>query len=113
MRSHVLDSIAQALDDGRDADDLLRSTVSALVEEPGVAWAAIDFLEDGELLRGPSAGDEDETHRRRLPISYRGEPVGELLVDGDADPVLLERVAALVAVHVLIGWDTGGEDWVP
>ena len=43
------------------------------------------------------------------------ERIAELGV-GDApeeDRIFLERVADLVAVHCLVGWDTGGESWDP
>jgi hypothetical protein len=44
-----------------------------------------------------------------VPVAFRGEPVGELAVDGDADPAFLERVATLVSAYVLLGWDAGEE----
>ena len=53
-----------------------------------------------------------------VPISREGRVVGEIDIDsdqpaayGDADRELLERVAAVIAEHCLVGWDTGGVDW--
>ena len=53
-----------------------------------------------------------------VPIVYDRLVVAEIDIDsdapaafGDADRELLERVAALIAEHCLVGWDTGGVDW--
>ena len=53
-----------------------------------------------------------------VPILYDRLVVAEIDVDsdrpaafGDADREFLERVAALVSEHCLVGWDTGGVDW--
>jgi hypothetical protein len=46
-------------------------------------------------------------------VRFQGSQVGELWVDGEAEPVFLERYALLVSAHVLIGWDTRGETWDP
>jgi hypothetical protein len=113
LSSRALDALDRVLRERKEADDILRSTVEVLTKEPGVTWAGIAFLEDGEPTLGPSAGDPDELQRTRVPISYRGAPVGELWVDGDVDLQLLERVAFLVSEYVLIGWDTRGEAWEP
>ncbi len=55
-----------------------------------------------------------------VPISFEGRVVGEIDIDsdeaaafGEADRAFLERVAALIAPHCLVGWDTGGERWAP
>lgn len=111
--SELLDELAEALRSEDDADDALRKAVLALAEAPGAVWAGIAFLEEGELVLGPTAGSPDELRRNRVPITYAGEPVGELRVDGDVEPALLERAAEIVSPYVLIGWDTGGETWVP
>jgi hypothetical protein len=112
-RRGVVDAVDRVLNRGGDADDVLRAVVSILVERGGHAWAGISFVEEGALVPGPEAGEPDETRRRAVPVVYRGERVGELAVDGDANPELLERVATLVSAHVLLGWDTGGERWTP
>lgn len=53
-----------------------------------------------------------------VPIAYEGRVVGEIDIDsdepaafGEADRVLLERVALLISPHCLVGWDTGGVPW--
>jgi hypothetical protein len=83
------------------------------VARPGVVWAGIAFVEDGELTLGPSAGVPDETNRHLAPVLYKGELVGELQVVGELDRVFLEGVADRISEHVLLGWDTGGEAWDP
>jgi len=109
----VLGALAALAEQGGDADDVLRSAVDLLVAEPHVSWAGIRFVEEGDLVPGPSAGTPDETRRRRAPIAYRDAPVGELAIDGEVDDAFLGRVADLLSEHVLLGWDTGGEEWVP
>ncbi len=113
MSTRALAEIDRIVGLGGDADDVLRAVVAELVREPGVEWAGILFLEDGELELGPQAGEPDESRRVRVPVAYQGVQVGEVAADGDAGTELLERVAALVSAHVLLGWDTGGEAWEP
>jgi hypothetical protein len=95
-----------------DADDLLRQAVASLVAEGG-AWAGIFFVEDGELVLGPSAGEPDEARRRTVPVTWKGDRVAELAADGDVPAERLEQVAADIADLCLVGWDTGGEAWEP
>ena len=59
-------------------------------------------------MLGPSAGVENPSRRKRATISFKGEAVGELRVDGDADEAFLARIAGLLSAHVLLGWDTAG-----
>jgi hypothetical protein len=113
MSEVALQRIASLLESTDEADDALRGVVEVLVAEPEVDWAAVAFLEEGTLTVGPVAGSEDSARRARTPITFAGDVVGELLVDGAADPVLLSTVAELIAPQVLIGWDTGGEPWEP
>jgi hypothetical protein len=108
----MIDEIDRILAAGGDADDVLRDVVRALLEH-GCSWAGISFVEDGELVPGPAAGEPDEGRRIAVPVSYRGERVGELAADGAIGEAELERVAALISEHVLLGWDTGGEAWSP
>ena len=108
-----LDSLEGLLGGSEDADDALRQTVARLAVEPGVSWAGVAFSDAGTLTLGPSAGEPDPERRLRSPVLFQGETVGELWVDGELDPAVLERVASLIAAHVLIGWDTGGEAWDP
>ena len=75
------------------------------------------FLEGDELVLGPQCGEPDERNRRRVPIVFRGDPVGDLVADlpdyGDRERALLERAALLISPYCLVGWDTGGEQWAP
>jgi putative methionine-R-sulfoxide reductase with GAF domain len=102
---------------GGEADDLLRAVVTAV--EGRVAdygWVALRFNEEGQLLLGPTAGAEGG-ERLEQAVVYNGERIGQLEVDapgfGEADHAFLARLADLVAVHTLLGWDTGGEAWEP
>ena len=114
MTTRALEALDRILNRSEDADEVLRSTVRVLADEPGVEWAGIAFLEDGNLVLGPQAGEPDERRRIHTPIVFQGAEVGELWVDGDdVDQAFLDRVAFLVSAHVLIGWDTRGEAWTP
>jgi hypothetical protein len=95
-----------------DADDVLRQTVADLVAD-GCAWAGIYFVEDGELVLGPDAGEADEARRVSVPVTWKGERVAELAADGDVHRERLEQIAAEIADVCLVGWDTGGEAWEP
>jgi hypothetical protein len=108
-----LDEIEQIVARGGDADDVLRDVVAALARR--YAWAGVLFVEDGDLVLGPAAGEPDERRRSTTPVTFNGDRIAELAVDGAAeeDRTFLGRVAALVAGHCLVGWDTGGEGWEP
>lgn len=95
-----------------DADDLLRQTVASFVAD-GCAWAGIFFVEDGALVLGPSAGEPDAARRQTAPVTWKGDRIAELAVDGGVERERLERVAAEIADLCLVGWDTGGEAWEP
>lgn len=109
----ALKNIDRVVAEGGDADDVLRAIVATLVTEPEITWAGIRFLEGGELVLGPAAGTPDETHRHATPIAFRDDLVGELVVDGTAAQPLLDRIAMQISAYVLLGWDTGGDAWVP
>jgi hypothetical protein len=113
--SGALEAIDGILNRGGDADDVLRQVVAMLHERAGYAWAGIFFLEDGKLALGPEAGTPDETRRTSVPVTWQGDRIAELAVDGapEEDGMFLERVALLVSGHCLVGWDTGGETWDP
>lgn len=113
MSTQAIASVVQAIGETNDADEVLRATVTTLAAQSGVEWAGIGFLEAGTLTLGPEAGSPDEARRERVPIAFQGALVGELWVDGTADRGALEQIATLIAPHVLIGWDTGGEAWEP
>lgn len=113
MNEDALGAVDAALAEAPDADDALRAVVRVLAALPGIAWAGIAFVETTGLVLGPSAGTPDEARRTLVPVSYKGETVGELQVDGDADRALLDAVAQRISAHVLLGWDTAGEAWEP
>lgn len=97
---------------GGEADDILREVVRAL-NEGGIAWVGIAFVEQDRLELGPTAGGEPPEEPHRQPVEWRGDRVAELLASPGADPELLGRVAELIAPYCLVGWDTHGEPWRP
>lgn len=111
--SATVAEVDRILAETEEADDALRAVVAALADEPDVAWAGIAFLEEGALTLGPSAGVADPARRTTMTVAFNGDPVGEIWVDGEADPGLLAHVATAVSTHVLVGWDTGGAGWDP
>ena len=113
MTSTFLEELDGVLGGARDADDALRAVVALLARQPEIAWAGILFREEGGLVLGPEAGSIDEDRRVRTTIAYRGDEVGELVIDGAPPQELLDRVAAAIAPYALLGWDTGGEAWEP
>jgi hypothetical protein len=113
VTTRTLEILEKVVDRGGEADDVLRAAVAALVDEPGIGWAGVAFVEGGELRLGPAAGVADDARRCRTPILFHGAPVAELWVDGDVDQKQLDRIATAVAPYALIGWDTGGEAWDP
>lgn len=113
MSAPLLEALGTLLAESDDADEALRRAVQLLVREPGVSWAGIAFLEDGELALGPSAGEPRPADRHRFEIAFQGDSVGELQVDGEVEEAVLGQAADLLAAHVLIGWDTQGEAWEP
>ena len=107
-----MEAVESILARGGDADDVLRHVVDALHDRGGYAWVGLFFVEEGALTLGPEAGEQDEAARTRVPVLWQGVEVAELAVDGGpADLESLERIAALVSGHCLVGWDTGGEPW--
>jgi hypothetical protein len=109
----AVDAVRDIVERGAEADDVLRAVVDALVATGEIRWAGIAFTEDAALRLGPVRGEQDEGHRERVRVEYDGATVGELWADGEVRRDELERIAALIAPYVLIGWDTGGEAWEP
>jgi hypothetical protein len=111
----ALATIERIVEEGGDADDVLRRVIAALHTEAGYPWAGIFFVEEGALALGPETGTPDEAKRTLTPVAWQGDRVAELAVDDapEEDHMFLERVAMLVSGHCLVGWDTGGESWEP
>jgi hypothetical protein len=95
---------------GGDADEVLRAVVAS-IHAAGVPWFAVRFNEDGTLVDGPAAGTRPDV-TLTAPVTYNHERIGELEAAG-VDEAFVQRVAALLAEYVLLGWDTGGERWEP
>jgi len=107
----AVEAVGRLIEQGSEADELLRGVVAILHER--YPWVGISFVEEGDLVLGPSAGEQTE-ESVQIPISYDGKMVAELSVgDGDPDQTSLEQVAELIAPYCLVGWDTGGETWLP
>jgi hypothetical protein len=104
----ALAAVDEIVGRGGDADDVLRSVLAAL-NEGGVAHASIRFVENGELVDGPSVGVADES-APVVPVVYEGRRIGELTLAG-GDRTLAEAVAQRIAPYVLVGWDTAGAPW--
>jgi hypothetical protein len=81
---------------------------------PLYPFVAITFVETGEQVAGPSLGKRPEACET-WPVSFNGMQVAVLEVAGasDGEQAFLERVALLISPYCLVGWDTGGEPWVP
>jgi hypothetical protein len=110
-RRGALEALDRILSRGTDADDVLRETVAVLGRL--YPYAAISFVEEAELVPGPSHGEPSESTRTR-PIAYQGRKVAELAAAAEAeDDPFLDRVANLVSAHCLVAWDTRGEPWEP
>jgi putative methionine-R-sulfoxide reductase with GAF domain len=112
----ALESIDRIVDRGGDADEVLREVVTILHGLDDYSWVGISFVEEGELVLGPSEG-ERTGEPAAIPISYEDNVVAELaVVAGELSASMrafLERVASLISPYCLVGWDTGGEAWSP
>jgi hypothetical protein len=97
-----------------DADDVLRDAVAQLAAT--YEWAGIAFVEQDELLLGPTSGPPP-SQTFDVPILYDGARVAELRVaSAELTPeqrASLEREAERLSPYCLVGWDTGGEEWTP
>jgi hypothetical protein len=109
--SSAVEAVGRLIEQGSEADELLRGVVAILHER--YTWVGISFVEEADLVLGPSEGEQTE-EPMQIPISYDGKVVAELRVSGgDQDRTSLEQVAELIAPYCLVGWDTGGETWLP
>jgi hypothetical protein len=97
-----------------DADDVLRDAVAELAKT--YEWAGIAFVEQDELVLGPSSGPPP-AQTFDVPILYDGARVAELRVAPTRvtpeQRASLEREAERLSPYCLVGWDTGGEAWTP
>jgi putative methionine-R-sulfoxide reductase with GAF domain len=114
----ALDAVERILNRGGDADDVLRAVVGVLGDRfTHYRWVGISFVENGNLVLGPSHGTASGGVRLEAPVSFQEHEVARLVVetavDDVRDPPFLERVATLVSPYCLVGWDTGGEAWSP
>jgi hypothetical protein len=107
--SGALEAVDRILNRGGDADDVLRAVLEAL-HERGVPFATVRFVEDERIVDGPSIGRA--TDGIEAPVVYEGAQVGSLELAVD-DGAFVERIATLISPYVLVGWDTGGEEWSP
>ncbi len=116
----ALEAVEGIVDREPEADEVLRQVVAALHDRIGhYAFVGIAFVEEGELVVGPTAGAAQAGATTiETPIDYRGDAIGVLRVASlasappeDSESHFLERVAALISSHCLVGWDTGGEPW--
>jgi hypothetical protein len=116
----MLDERIQAIvDGGEEADAILRASLAAVHEGVGAPWSAIAFVEEREMVVGPLTGSAPQgtpAPALTVPIVYRGDTVAGLWFGSETPRELdadLSRVAALLAPYCLVGWDTGGEEWIP
>ncbi len=116
----ALEAIERILNREPDTDEVLRQAVAALAERvERYDWAGISLVEGDGLVAGPAGGDAGAAGSRlAVPVVHEGQAVGELAVAsrepdalGQEDKTLLERVAVLLSLHCLVGWDTGGVPW--
>lgn len=115
MSSHseALQAVERVIDGGGEADEVLREVVAILHARLG-RFLRISFVEDGGLVPGPAAGEETEV--TPFPVTFQGSRVADIEASGPhsaEDEALLQRVATLIAPYALVGWDTGGQAWMP
>jgi hypothetical protein len=113
------ETVRSIVDGGEEADDILRASLAAVHEGVGAPWSAIAFVEQRQMVLGPVIGtapDDSPAPALSVPIVYRGDTVAALWFGATTSDTVegeLNRTAALLAPYCLVGWDTGGEEWVP
>jgi hypothetical protein len=112
-RRGALEALERIINRGGDADDVLRSALAILGRL--YPYAAVRFVERGELVAGPSVGAQTDPRAAQVAeIRFQGMKVGELeAAAGEDDTAFLERFGLLLSPYCLVGWDTGGEQWTP
>ena len=117
----ALEAVDRVLNREPEADEVLRQVVAVLADrlEP-YDWVGISFAEGGAHVLGPWTGarvDGAPTHdeavvydgaQRRNAHRDRARGVRPSQTRTRA---FLKRVALLVSLHCLVGWDTGGVPW--
>ena len=84
----ALEALDRILNREGEPDDVLRAALDVLAEEPAIDWAVgrpSSRTARSCRARRPGAPGR-EPPRSRVPIAFQGAPVGELRVDGAADP---------------------------
>jgi hypothetical protein len=109
----ALEAIDRVLNRGSEPDIVLREVVAILRERAGYERVAILFA--AAEPAGPAAGDP-ELERIEVPVRYRSRDVAVLQVgppSGAEDELaFLERVATLISLHCLIGFERSeGDSW--
>jgi putative methionine-R-sulfoxide reductase with GAF domain len=116
----AVEAIDAIVEEETEADVIVRRAVDVLAGLPGARWAGIAFVEDALLVLGPAAGavpDQPAAPAVHVPVRYGDSLVAELWIDTDAradadDQAVLARVADRLSPYCLVGWDTGGAEWV-
>ena len=103
----ALEAVERILNRGGDADDVLRRVVDAVAERlTHYSWIGLSFVEQDELVLGPSRGTRDRAVRLEAPVSFQGREVAllevETTVPEAGDPDLLGRVATLISAYCLV-----------
>jgi hypothetical protein len=114
----AVDAVERLLNRGGDADDVLRAVVRTLHERlPHLERVWIEFVERGQRVTGPSAGETAHEQARTYPVRFQGTEIAVLAAPNslvrEGDDALLGRVATIIAPYCLVGWDTGGDPWTP
>jgi len=112
----ALEEIARILESEPEADEALRKVVDTLHDRiPAFGCVQLSFVEGDALEAGPAAGERSAGDTVvDTPVVYEGTHVATLRVAVEPEASLtsfLEQVAAMIALHCLVGWDTGGIPW--
>ncbi len=106
----VLSRLGERLETAVAPDDLLTSLVETVAQALKLPYVAIALEEKGEFVIKAATG-QPVSHTQQLPLIYRAEPIGQLVVAlrspgeafNPADRLLLENIAhqAGVAAHTV------------
>jgi putative methionine-R-sulfoxide reductase with GAF domain len=116
----ALEAVDRILNREPEADEVLRQVVATLHQRvDGYEWVGISFAEEGSNVLGPWRGERtDGASIHDQPVVYDGAQIATLSVAfgrgcaiTEEDRAFLARVALLISLHCLVGWDTGGVPW--